>query len=399
MAYCANCGTGATEGQRFCPVCGAPTLDGSGGLDASSSARVLVAAPLEPAAQSRATALARPLLLLPLGIVLVGLEIAALGAVVAAWFGALVAGRVPGSLQRFLTGVLRVGANVAFYGWFLTPHWPGVVFTARADEQVSLDVDHVGLRRTSVLFRVILGYPATLVGSVLSFGIAPLWLVMWLWAAVAGREPRLFHQAVALVLRYQLRLAAYSLLLTPTQPFRGLFGDGETSAGEVPGAGRPTRWRVGRAARVVIVVALLVGAPSYVVLSSLDSRWGRALVARPLYSYSHRAIVDDVRTFVSSASACTGPGARACTAHAASVADVALRAQASLLDDSSLIPSNASAAARRYQSALGGLDRVIRRVEFAASVATQRRDIADVLPSAERRMNRDYANLVDHLGL
>ncbi len=408
MAYCTNCGTEETEGQQFCPVCGATS---AAAHVAVSSARVLVGTAPDPPRQARWSVLARPLLVVPLAAVLFALEVASFFVVVAAWFGALVTGRVPDGPQRFLTNVLRAYANALFYGLFLTPRWPGVVFRPRPEEQVSVAVDHVGLRRSAVFFRFLLGYPASLVGSLLYVGAAPLWLVMWLWGVVAGREARALHQAVALIARYQVRLIAYSALLTPTQPFRGLFGDSDGASGATgttlgePGAAASvaapsrqsaalvTRWLVGRPAKVLVVVCLLVGAPSYVVLSNADSRWARTLVARPLVSHTHSAVLADVRTFLTAVSGCASIDRRRCTASAAASADARLREESDLLAGNALIPSDALTSARRYEGALSRLDDVVRRIEDAASASAQQRAIAFDLPSARSRFNTDYKKL------
>lgn len=59
---------------------------------------------IEPTRQRRLTVLVRPLLLVPHLIVLVLLYIAAVFTVVVGWFAALVLGRLPQPVFRFLAG-------------------------------------------------------------------------------------------------------------------------------------------------------------------------------------------------------------------------------------------------------------------------------------------------------
>jgi hypothetical protein len=378
-------------------------------------ARVLVGASLDPPRQARWSVLARPLLVVPLAVVVVGLQFASFFVVVAAWFAALFVGRVPDGLQRFLTNALRVYVNVLFYGMFLVPRWPGVVFHSRPDEQVSVTVDHVGLRRSAVFFRFVLGYPASLLSSLLAFGLSPLWFVMWIWGVLAGREARALHQGAALVARFQARVIAYSEIVTPTQPFRGFLGDGDQSgAAARAGGGGPagagaegsspssparvsTAWLVGRPAKVVVVLVLLVGAPSYLVLNNVDSGWVRTVVARPLVSHTHTAVLADVRAFLAARATCAVADRRRCTADAAATADSRLRDESALLVGNALIPSGALAAARRYEKALTHLDDVLRTIEFAPDASSQRRDIEFSLPTARSRFNDDYESLWSRL--
>lgn len=412
MAYCTNCGTEESEGQRYCPVCGAMS---AAAHVAAAPARVLIGAGLDPPRQARWSVLARPLLVVPLAVVVAGLQFASFFVVVAAWFAALFVGRVPDGPQRFLTNALRVYVNVVFYAMFLVPRWPGVVFRSRHDEQVSVTVDHVGLRRSAVFFRFVLAYPASLVSSLLAFGLTPLWLVMWIWGVVAGREPRALHQGAALLARFQARVIAYSEIVTPTQPFRGFLGDGDESGTAARAVGTATattvaqggsaaspdrlatRWLVGRPAKVVVVLVLLVGAPSYVVLNNADSDWVRTLVARPLVAHTHTAVLADVRGFLSAAARCPAADRRRCTAAAAATADSQVHDESDLLAGNTLIPSGALAAARRYESALTRLDDVLRTIEFAPNASSQQRDVAVSLPRARTRVDDDYDALWSRL--
>ena len=306
MAYCTNCGTEEREDQRFCTVCGAPKagtvyaspmpLLARDGV--SEGAHVRVGLSLSPPRQSRWTVLFRLFMAIPLCFFALIIWIAASFVTIVAWFCALFTGRVSDGLQQFLTSALRLYSNVGAYLLLLTARWPGFRLEARADDQVTIDIDHVRLRRWSVFFRVVLGYPASIVGGVLTVGTYLVLMIVWVATLISGRAPRTLHQALALVWRFQIRLQAYTTLLTPTQPFRGLFGDGEergspasSAAGAVapsftsqltatptnpvmfPGvstvvapvatAPLPTRWVVTRAAKNSVVIVIVLGALFY----------------------------------------------------------------------------------------------------------------------------------------
>ena len=173
-------------------------------------ATVLVGMVLEPPAQRRWTIVIRLVLALPL-LLLVGLfSYAALAMAIAAWFTSLVSGRVPDSIQRFLTSWCRLLANVEAYAALLVPRWPGIPFDASGDEQRTVEIDHVDLNRVAVSFRLLLVIPAALFASLLELGILPFVFVMWLVGSFAGRTPASLNQAAASVVRYRVRLAAYA---------------------------------------------------------------------------------------------------------------------------------------------------------------------------------------------
>jgi hypothetical protein len=276
MSYCIKCGTQESVGQKFCPVCGAASASVSAQPGISGGeARVLIALDLNPPRQSRWSVLLRLFLLLPLVFVLVAIWIAAFFVAIAAWFAALFTKRVPDRMQQFLTKALRFHANVLAYEFLLIPRWPGVTFNEKVNDQVRIEVDHTELLRTAVFFRFILAFPALFVQEAVSLGSYPLLVVMWVWGIVTGQESRALHQALALMLRFTVRLGAYLLLLTPTQPFRGFFGDGNDSGANTSATldtgTLPTNWRVIQSAKVLVVVALILSVPMYAIQRAENS--------------------------------------------------------------------------------------------------------------------------------
>jgi hypothetical protein len=171
--------------------------------------------------------------------------------------------------------VLRLYNNVLAYVFLLTSRWPGVIFNEGPNDQLSLAIDHVPLNRASVFFRIVLVIPGSIVSGVLSFGSYPFLVVMWLWGLVTGREPQVLHQTLALVLRFQIRFQAYTYMLSPTQPFQNLMGDGIAGAGETedsaqssesrPTSSLPTTWLVVKDTRAYVVAVIVLGVVLYMV--------------------------------------------------------------------------------------------------------------------------------------
>ena len=133
-------------------------------------------------------------------------------------------------MQGFLTKCTRFFANLYAYEYLVVARWPGVPFDARPDDQVTLEIDQVDLNRAAVFFRIVLAFPALVVHQVLQAGAFPILFVMWVWGIITGKEPPALHQAMALIVRYSVRTYSYLLLLSPTQPFTGMLGDGIESA-------------------------------------------------------------------------------------------------------------------------------------------------------------------------
>jgi hypothetical protein len=201
------------------------------------SASVLVGIDLDPPRQGRLSVFFRGVLVIPLAILVAIVAIAAYVVVILSWFAAMVTGRVPASFHRFLTSFQRFAANVSAYEFLLVARWPGINFTSRADEQVSVEITNVKQRRLSIFFRGLLAYPAGFLGLFWNFAHSIVMVVMWVWVLIRGQAPRSLHHYGALWMRYNVRLSSYSLLLTPDQPWHGMRGDGvalKESPQEVP---------------------------------------------------------------------------------------------------------------------------------------------------------------------
>ena len=444
MAYCTNCGTEEREDQRFCTVCGAPKagtvyaspmpLVARDGV--SEGAQVRVGVSLSPPRQSRWTVLFRLFMAIPLCFFALIIWIAASFVTIIAWFCALFTGRVSDGLQEFLTSALRLSANVGAYLLLLTARWPGFRLEARADDQVTIDIDHVRLRRWSVFFRFILVYPASIVGGVLTGGTYLVLMIVWVATLVSGRAPRTLHQALALVWRFQIRLQAYTTLLTPTQPFRGLFGDGEEQASPASSAAAavspsftsqlaatptnplmfpgvstvgapvekvplPTRWVVAKAAKNSVVIVIVLGALFYffsnLITQPLLLRVETAF-ARSTINSSHADIVKAMHQFAVDSQSCPTTGSVSCLAAAAEVAHVQIARQDSTLFVSTFVPQQYRSLALSYEAAINVLAIEMAQLRDSNSITFDRSLVNNELPRAIAQVNRSYERLHLQLG-
>jgi hypothetical protein len=80
------------------------------------------------------------------------------------------------------------------------------------------DSEPLRRRRLVVLLRALLFVPHYIVLSIWSFLVAPVLVVSWFAALVAGRVPEGFHRFLAAHLRYQGQAFAWLALLSATYP-------------------------------------------------------------------------------------------------------------------------------------------------------------------------------------
>jgi hypothetical protein len=201
----------------------------------------------DPGRQRRWTILLRSLLVIPQTIVVLLLGLAAELVVIVGWFAALVLGRLPAGIARFLANVVRYQTRVAAYAWLLLDTYPPFGF--ERPYPVAVEIEPTRLNRASVFFRLLLAIPAWLVASILAIGVWLAGFPIWLIVLVMGRMPRPLYQASAATIRFQVRCSAYVLLLTSAYP-RRLFGDHELE--------------LSRGAKSMVGVFLALGLAAYV---------------------------------------------------------------------------------------------------------------------------------------
>jgi hypothetical protein len=215
-----------------------------------------------PGPQRRLTVAFRALLAIPHVIVLLLLGIAAAVVLVLGWFAALALGRLPGFAQRYLSGYLGYGTRLNAYLYLLVDRYPPFALHA-TDYPVHLELYPTRLNRLAVLFRIILAIPAVVVAAVLGAGWEVCAFFLWLAVLIVGRTPEPVFGATAAVVRYQMRLQAYTMLLSAAYP-RGVFGEpaaaAEPSTGDDAGLHRGTRpLMLSQGARVLLIVFIVAG--------------------------------------------------------------------------------------------------------------------------------------------
>jgi hypothetical protein len=212
----------------------------------------------EPGEQRRLTVLVRWLLLVPQFIALWLLGIAAFVVVVIGWFGALVLGRLPDFAAGYLSEFLGYATRVMASSMLLVDRYPPFALRAPEDYPVQVDVRPGELNRFAVFFRLLLVIPAAIVQGLLSTGWYTVSIIVWLVVLVLGRMPRPLFEATAAVLRFNMRVSAYLLLLTSAYPKR-LFGDESTLTPRTVSATRPLLLSgAGKGLLVLFLVAGLI---------------------------------------------------------------------------------------------------------------------------------------------
>ena len=169
-------------------------------------------------ARPRLTTLFRLLLALPHLVWLMLWSIPATVAVVIAWFVALVTGRVPSAIHRFVAAYVRYATHVIAFLYMIGRKFPG--FTGRAGSY-GIDIvtpEPVRQSRWKTLFRFFLAIPALLLAGALG-GVAFIVAFLgWWYALVTGRMPEGMRNLGASCLRYTAQTYAYLMLLTERYP-------------------------------------------------------------------------------------------------------------------------------------------------------------------------------------
>lgn len=272
MLYCEN-NHEMEEGSKFCAVCGAPESHQAFALEADQtvavttalSREVQVVMDLEPVTHSRLTVIFRIFMVFPLLVLAYFVGIAVQVVTIVSWFSALFTKRIPEGIHQFVAGYLKVQANLAAYTFLVTAKWPSFTLSPTETDQVKVFVAQGDLNRGAVFFRIILGLPALMLNIVLFFGSWVVHFIMWITAIITGHTPRGMHQAAAAIIRFQTRTSAYLFLLTPEQPWHGMFGDRiAEGVAEDSTPDAPWVWALAKSARRWIAVSMLLGALTYV---------------------------------------------------------------------------------------------------------------------------------------
>ena len=177
------------------------------------------------APQRRLTVGFRAILVIPQVIVLLFLFLATFFVVLIGWVGALFMGRLPEWVHDFVSGVVRWTTRVSAYMYLLTDRYPP--FSLDDEDYPARPILPAPgrLNRWAVLFRLILVVPANVFAQIVAYGLSfPLLFVAWLITLFSGRMHPSLYPAYAALLRYQVRLQSYFLMLTSEYAW-GMLGD------------------------------------------------------------------------------------------------------------------------------------------------------------------------------
>jgi hypothetical protein len=269
------------------------------------------------AKQRRWTVLLRIFMVIPLAFVLLFVGIATLVVVFIGWFGALFTGRTPQFTRDLVTIFLRLYVRLQAYASLMTDQFPAFSFEETPTDPTRVAVPNATtMNRWAVFFRVILFIPVYVLAAVVVSGLAVIQVVMWFVVLITGWLPAPVHDAYGAVFRYTNRYAAYTYLLVPTYPW-GLFGDRPSLTGSiatdtnlVPGTSleqppSPQPWDIviGRGAKWVVAVAIVLGVPSFIASRALDYRHSAAYQHQQLVNANNN-LVSQISQFSSNGKTC-----------------------------------------------------------------------------------------------
>jgi hypothetical protein len=171
----------------------------------------------EPLRRRRLTAFLRMVLAVPQQVVLGIWSVLIPAAAAIAWLAALIDGRVPQWLIRFLSAFLRYRGQVTAWFYLLSDRYPDPLHTLEHPFAIELP-DRPRHPRLVTLFRLPLALPAIVLWSVLGVVLTLVAVASWFAALALGRTTAGLQELGRFCLRYQLEAEAYLLLLTSSYP-------------------------------------------------------------------------------------------------------------------------------------------------------------------------------------
>jgi hypothetical protein len=148
-------------------------------------------------------------------------SVAVFFAAIVAWLVALITGRVPDALQRFLGKYLRYGIHLGAFIYLIGRRFPG--FTGRPGSYgIDLEIDPAARQsRWKTLFRLFLAIPAFILAGALGGVAFVIAFLAWWYALATARMPEGMRNLGASCLRYSAQTYAYALLVTSRYPYSG----------------------------------------------------------------------------------------------------------------------------------------------------------------------------------
>jgi hypothetical protein len=171
--------------------------------------------------RSRLTVFFRFLLALPHFVWLILWGVVAFLAGIVGWVAALILGRLPRALHRFLAAYLRYSTHVFAFLFLTANPFPGFTGTAGSYPVDPELPEPERQKRLVTLFRLFLAIPALAVSSSLYTLAFVAAFFGWFVSLALGRMPRSFREAQAYALRYGVQSNAFLWLLTGRYPYSG----------------------------------------------------------------------------------------------------------------------------------------------------------------------------------
>jgi 2-(1,2-epoxy-1,2-dihydrophenyl)acetyl-CoA isomerase len=168
--------------------------------------------------RNRLTVFFRPLLAIPQLIWVALWGVLAALVVMTAWVPAILLGRMPTPLHRFVARYLRAVTHVTAYVLLLANPWPPFG-GGEGSYPVDLRIDGPARQnRLTVLFRLLLVIPAALLAYVFRGVNGIVALLGWFYCLVFGRMHPAMRDLSTSLLRYEVQTYAYLFLLTGRYP-------------------------------------------------------------------------------------------------------------------------------------------------------------------------------------
>ncbi len=169
--------------------------------------------------RSRLTTFFRLLLAIPHFVLLYVYGLAAVFALLFAWFAILITGGLPEGLYEFLAGFVRYYTRVLAYVALLCDPYPPFNGSDEARYPVRMSFERLErYSRVKTLFRLILAIPIVVLRYVMNLLLEVGAFAAWFIVLVLGRMPRGLFDLMVLANSYIARSDAYLFLLTETYP-------------------------------------------------------------------------------------------------------------------------------------------------------------------------------------
>jgi hypothetical protein len=171
----------------------------------------------EPLRRRRLAVLFRAVLFVPHYIVLSVWSLLALPVLVVGWVVAILRGRLPQWVQRFLAAYLRYMGQVTAWFDLLSGKYPRPHRTR--EHPFAIEVPELRpQRRLVTLLRIPLAVPAIVLASVFGVILATITIGAWFVALLLGRTTAGLQELGTYCLRYHLETYGYLFLLTSRYP-------------------------------------------------------------------------------------------------------------------------------------------------------------------------------------